>query len=113
MLDGWLIRFRASRHDCPMPEKLSPHFIDLIHAALLKSFWRKDTLITFLRRMGVAESFLSTLRYEESKRTWLDRLFPALERHPKGAAVLQEMAKALADQTTFPDLAGWEDADQK
>lgn len=95
-----------------MPEKLSPHFIDLIRDALLKSFWRHDALVSFLRRMHVAEKTLATFGKGETKRKWLDRLFPELEKHAKGAAVLSEMASALADQTTFPDLAGWENSIQ-
>ena len=96
-----------------MPEKLPPHFIDLIRDALLKSFWRKPALIAFLRRMRIAEPTLAALRPEETKRVWLDRLFPLLEAHAKGTAVLNNMATALADQTTFPDLARWEDSAQK
>jgi hypothetical protein len=63
--------------------------------------------------MHIAEKTLASFRHDEYKRTWLDRLFPALEAHPKGPALLHEMAKALADQTTFPDLMGMEDSDQK
>jgi hypothetical protein len=96
-----------------MPEKLSPHFIDLIRDALLKSFWRKNALVNFLRRMSVSEGYLATLRNEEPKRAWLDRLFPDLERSAKGTSALNDIAKALADQTTFPDLTGWEDSEQK
>jgi hypothetical protein len=95
-----------------MPEKLPPHFIDLIRDALLKSFWRRNSLIAFLRRMSIAETTLSALRSDESKRIWLDRLFPELEKHPKGSSALMDMAKALADQTTFPDLVGWEESVQ-
>lgn len=50
---------------------------------------------------------------EESKREFLDRLFPEIERHPKGAEVLSKMARSLAEQTSFPDLDGWEDSEVK
>jgi hypothetical protein len=96
-----------------MSERLSPNYLDLIRDAALKSYWRKNALIDFLRRTGIAERTLSALRHEESKRTWLDRLFPLLEANIKGPAVLNRMAVALADQTSFPDLLGWEDEAQK
>ena len=96
-----------------MFQKLSPHLIDLIRDALLKSFWRKNALISFLRRMSVSEGYLASLRQDESKRAWLDRLFPDLEKSVKGAPALMQIATALAEQTTFPDLAGWEDCAQK
>ncbi len=96
-----------------MPEQLPPHLIDLIRDALLKSFWRRNALVGFLRRMHLAEKTLATFQRDESKRVWLDRVFPVLEAHPKGTAVLQRMAEALADQTSFPDLENWEDSAQK
>jgi restriction endonuclease Mrr len=96
-----------------MPESLSPHFIDLIRDALLKSFWRRGALVQFMRRMHIAEKTLATFQKDESKRMWLDRVFPVLEAHPKGPAVLRKMADALADQASFPDLANWEDSAQK
>jgi len=96
-----------------MSEKLTPHFIELIRDAILKSYWRKKSLVGFLRRMSISEPTLATLRESETKREWLDRLFPELERHTKGPSILNDMAKAMADQTSFPDFAGLEDAVQK
>ena len=62
-----------------MASKLSPHFIELVYDALLKSFWRKKALRNFLRRSHVSENFLGQLTDDESKRDWLDRLFRRLE----------------------------------
>jgi hypothetical protein len=92
---------------------LPPHFIDLVQDALLKSFWTKNALRKFLRRSHVSDNFLSQLPDNETKRDWLDRLFPKLEGTEKGQALIQQMAKSLADQTTFPDLANWEDSAEK
>jgi hypothetical protein len=96
-----------------MQSKLSPHFVELLYDSLLKSFWRKKTLRNFLRRSHIAESFLATLADDESKRDWLDRLFPRLEESERGNALLQQMARSLAEQESFPDLLDWEDSAQK
>src|SRR4051794_13911326 len=95
-----------------MPMKLSSHFIDLIQNALLKSFWRKKALKTFLKRTHISESFLATLEPEATKREWLDRLFAELEKNAKGSNVLIVMAQDLSEQTSFPDLGTWETAEQ-
>lgn len=88
---------------------LPPHFIDLVKDSLLKSFWRKAALRTFLTRHKVKESFLSTWAADESKRDFLERLFPRLEANDAGEQVVKQMAVSLADQIAFPDLKGWED----
>ena len=49
-----------------MSETLPSHFIDLVRAALLKSFWRKPTLRQFLSRHRVKESFLATWTSDET-----------------------------------------------
>ena len=96
-----------------MPSKLPPHFVDLVQDALLKSFWTKKALKRFLRRSHVSERFLSQLDPNEYKRDWLDLLFPKLEATDRGLALIQQMALALAEQVTFPDLENWEDSDKK
>lgn len=96
-----------------MPTKLPPHFIDLVQDALLKSFWTKNALKRFLRRSGASDGFLGQLDHDETKREWLERLFPKLESSDRGQALIQQMAQGLADQSTFPDLQNWEDSAQK
>jgi hypothetical protein len=90
-----------------------PHFIELVQDALLKSFWTKKALRNFLRRSHIKESVLAQLPPEGTKRDWLDWLFPKLEASDKGHAIIQQMARSLAEQTTFPDLANWEDSTEK
>ena len=92
-----------------MSEILPSHFIDLVRAALLKSFWRKPTLRQFLLRHRVKESFLATWTSDETKRDVLDRLFPKLEKTEEGRRVIKQMAVSLSEQIAFPDLKGWED----
>lgn len=93
-----------------MSERLPPHFLELVYDAALKSFWTKKGLKRFLRRSHIAESFLAQLSETESKRDWLDRLFPKLEGTDKGQRVIREMATTLAEQTAFPDLDKWENS---
>lgn len=96
-----------------MSEHIPSHFIDLVHDALLKSFWRKRALLAFLRRHKISQGFLASWHGDESKRDFLARLFPVLESHEKGPQILKQMAVSLTEQTKFPDLEGWEDTEQK
>jgi hypothetical protein len=96
-----------------MASRLSPHFIELVYDALLKSFWRKKALRSFLRRSHVSENFLGQLSDDETKRDWLDRMFRRLEETEKGQVAIEQMAQSLAEQTSFPDLENWEDSAQK
>jgi hypothetical protein len=67
-----------------MGDKLPPYFIDLVLDATLKSFWTKRALSQFLRRCHVSEAFLATWGSEETKRDFLYRLFPKMEKSDKG-----------------------------
>ena len=93
-----------------MVARLPPHFLDLVYDALLKSYWYKKTLRSFLRRSGIPTLLLGDLSDEESKREWLDQIFPKLEESEQGQAIIQQMANALAEQKSFPDLVKHEDA---
>lgn len=96
-----------------MNSPLSPHLVELVSDAALKSYWRRKALQNFLRRCGIAESFFAGWSPDESKRELLDRLFPLLEKSEKGPDVIEKMAKTLAEQTAFPDLENWEDSGEK
>lgn len=96
-----------------MTARLPPHFIDLVYDALLKSFWTKKALTRFLRRSHIADSFLSQIDPDETKREWLDRLFPKLEGNEQGQTLIQQMARSLAEQTAFPDLDNCEDSTER
>jgi len=96
-----------------MSEQLPSHFIDLVQDALLKSFWRKNSLLNFLRRHKISENFLATWQETETKRVFVGRLFPKLEKDNKGDQVIKQMAVSLAEQLKFPDLEGWEDSQTK
>jgi len=95
-------------------DQLPPHYLELVADASLKSYWRRRALWTFLRRCGVKEAFLATWLKEESKRDLLYRLFPKLESSgDAGVRLINRMADSLIQQTSFPDLEGWEDSKQK
>ncbi len=94
-------------------ETLSPHFLDLIQDALLKSFWRRKALIKFLRRHKISDSFIATWEQEESKREFVERLFPKLEVDLNGSMIIKKMAISLSEQIKFPDLEQWEDSKEK
>lgn len=96
-----------------MAARFTPRLIELTYESTLKSFWRKGALRKFLRASHVAESFLSTWGSEESKREFLDRVFQKLQASDRGKAVIFEIARHLSEQTSFPDLRGWEDSVQK
>jgi hypothetical protein len=96
-----------------MSNDLPSHFIDLVQDAVLKSFWRKNALLNFLRRHKISENFLATWQETETKRIFVARLLPKLEAHEKGSQILKQMAVSLADQVKFPDLEGWEDTKEK
>jgi len=90
--------------------QLPPHFIELVYDAVLKSFWRRPALKRFLRASGIPEADLAQLDPNDTKRVWLDQLFPKLETAAKGPALINQMARAIAEQTKFPDLENWEDS---
>jgi hypothetical protein len=92
---------------------MSPHFLDLVQDALLASFWRLESLKKFLRRSGISENALSQLNGTTTKRIFLDWLFPQIEKSPKGEALINKISRELASQTSFPDLQGWPDTDDK
>jgi hypothetical protein len=50
---------------------------------------------------------------EETKRDFIYRMFPALERSEKGPGLLRHMARELSEQVSYPDLEGWEDSADK
>jgi len=96
-----------------MAKRLAASFVELVHEATLKSFWRRKALWRFLSHAGIAEAFLSTWDSSESKRDFLDRLFTKLPGQSKGQDLLLAMARDLAQQESFPDLNGWEDSERK
>jgi hypothetical protein len=58
-----------------MADRLSPHYIELVCDAALKSYWRRNALASFLRRCGVSQSRIATWSVEESKRDLLTRSY--------------------------------------
>lgn len=96
-----------------MKSRFTPHYVNLIFDACLKSFWRKSVLRNFLRECRISQNFLSTWSADETKRSFLERLFEKLTGTDRGRSALQIMANYLVEQTTFPDLENWEDSQEK
>lgn len=96
-----------------MSVSITPHLLDLVADAALKSFWRRKALAAFLRRCAISQNFLAGWTSDESKRDLLYRLFPEIERSEHGSTVITRMARALAEQRSFPDLDNWEDSEEK
>jgi len=92
-----------------MAIKITPHLITLTYTAALKSFWRKPALKKFLLSCHVSQQFISSWASEETKRDFLDRVFEKLQLSDKGLSLIGQMALALSEQNSFPDLEGWED----
>jgi hypothetical protein len=112
-MNSGIIIYMPIRRGCSLVARISPRLIQLTYEAVLKSYWRKNALRSFLRASHVSESFVSSWANDESKRELLDRLFPKLQASDKGKALIIQMARNLSEQTTFPDLRNWEDSDIK
>ena len=96
-----------------MKYKVTPQLITLTYEAALKSFWRKNSLKKFLLSCNVSEAYLNTWNTDESKRSFLDRVFEILQKEDGGSKIILDISLALADQIAFPDLRNWEDSDGK
>ena len=96
-----------------MAARITARFIELTYEAALKSYWRKASLRKFLRSSRISESHLATWAGEESKRDFLDRTFTSLQKNDLGKTVVFDMAKALSELSSFPDLRDWEDSAAK
>ena len=93
-----------------MSINVTPHLVQLTYEAALKSFWRRRALEKFLRQVRISDRHLATWSQDEVKREFLDRTFSALQKSPSANAVISNMAQALAEQISFPDLENCEDS---
>ena len=91
--------------------QLTPHLIQLTQEAALRSFWRKKALSSFLRQAEVPR--LPSWLPDESKRNYLTRVFEILQSTDREKGKILQLANFLVEQTSFPDLEGWEDTAEK
>ncbi len=96
-----------------MKYRITPQLITLSYEAALKSFWRKNALKKFLRGCNLSEKHLTTWDQDETKRSFLDRTFDLLQKNDKGKRFILQLAIALSEQMSFPDLRNWEDSEEK
>jgi restriction endonuclease Mrr len=92
-----------------MSKRLSPPFIELTHDALLKAFWYKPSLRLFLQQHGVKDLVLAQWHVDQSKRDFVDWLWPQLVKTDRGHEAILDMARSLSDMQHFPDLERKED----
>ena len=83
---------------------------ELTFDSILNVFNRKNTFIRFLRSMGVKDTVLASFDPNETKRAFLDRLYPKMQSTENGKRVIIKMALELAEFKEFPDLKGFEDS---
>ena len=92
-----------------MNKKLSPAFIELTMDALLKAIWFKGSLRSFLLQHKIKESALAQWHADQTKRDFIQWLWPQLFKDEKGQNVILSMARSLAEMRHFPDLERKED----
>jgi len=77
--------------------------------ALLKAFWFRPSLRFFLQQHGIAEKTLACWHPDQSKRQYIEWLWPRLVRDDRGNQAILAMARSLAEMNDFPDLERRED----
>jgi restriction endonuclease Mrr len=96
-----------------MNKKLSPAFIELTMDALLKAIWFKGSLRSFLLQHKIKESALAQWHDDQTKRDFIQWLWPQLFKDEKGQNVILSMARSLAEMRHFPDLERKEDTRER
>lgn len=92
-----------------MTKKLSSTFIELTQDAVLKALWFKPSLRLFLQQHGIKDSALSNWHADQSKRDFIQWLWPKLIKTDEGHNAILKMARSLAEMEHFPDLERKED----
>jgi Restriction endonuclease len=105
------VQLALANGNLKLKTRLTPHLIDLTFDAALRSFWRKNALASFLQ--GAKLSGMPAWLPEESKREYLMRAFAKLRSSDQGETCILQLAQFLTEQSTFPDLQGWEDTAEK
>lgn len=95
-----------------MKTEFTPYLFELTFDALLKSYHRKKSLKRFLQSMGIKENVLATFN-AETKREFLEDIFPKLQQTEVGKKSIVKMAQALSEYSNFPNLTTWDDAELK
>lgn len=96
-----------------MNKKLSPAFVELTQDALLKAIWFKGSLRMFLIQHQISESALAQWQADQSKRDFIEWLWPRLVKNEKGQNAILAMARSLAEMKHFPDLERKEDTKER
>jgi restriction endonuclease Mrr len=90
-------------------KRLSPFFVELTQDTLLKAFWYKASLRLFLQQHQIEDIMLAQWHADQSKREYVEWLFPRLLASDRGDEVILSVARSLAEMDVFPDLERRED----
>ncbi len=96
-----------------MNKKLSPAFVELTQDAILKVIWFKSSLRVFLIQHRISDSALAQWHSDQSKRDFIQWLWPRLVKDEKGQNAILAMARSLAEMKHFPDLERKEDTKER
>lgn len=114
---GGPVRVESLQDHQSKMKKFAPNLLDATHEALVKSYWYKKDLRSFLHRTGVQASLLAEYDWGptgpakyHTVRAIIDRLAcdPGT-----GTPILQAIVDGLVEQNDFPQLKNLEDAQQK
>lgn len=87
----------------------SHHLSEIVFETILTVFHRKATFIRFLKSMHIKDSVLTEFSHYNTKREFLEYLFPKLQNSVNGQHAIVKMALELCKMNEFPDLNGFED----
>jgi|APCry1669189034_1035192.scaffolds.fasta_scaffold24935_2 restriction endonuclease Mrr len=96
-----------------MNKILSPVFVELTQDALLKAIWFKGSLRLFLIQHHISEAALAQWHSDQSKRDFVEWLWPRLVKNEKGQNAILAMARTLVEMKHFPDLERKEDTKER
>jgi hypothetical protein len=96
-----------------MTKRLSPVFAELAQDALLRAFWHKRSLHSFLQQHGVAGAVLAQWHPDQTKREYAEWLWSHLIQSDQGHRTILAIARSLAEMRDFPDLERREDTKEQ
>ncbi|SKA90289.1 Restriction endonuclease [Prosthecobacter debontii] len=96
-----------------MNKKLSLAFVELTQNALFKAIWFKGSLRMFLIQHQISETALAQWQADQSKREFIEWLWPRQVKDEKGQNAILGMARSLAEMNPFPDLERKEDTKER
>ncbi|WP_437995663.1 restriction endonuclease [Sorangium sp. So ce185] len=98
-------------------KKFAPNLLDATHEALVKSYWYKNNLRSFLHRAGVPASVLAEYDWSSTGPAKYHTARAIIDRYAAdpatGTPLLQSIVDGLVEQDDFPQLKNLEDGPRK